>query len=51
MHELTDAGVQDACCVCLEKLGMMHAFKQTRVPTVKRMLVQPCIVGSLVGTR
>jgi Transposase DDE domain len=39
MHELSDAGLLDEFCVFLEELGMMQAFEQMRLPTVKRMLV------------
>lgn len=39
MHELSDAGLLDEFFVFLEELGMMQAFEQMRLPTVKRMLV------------
>lgn len=39
MHELSDAGLLDEFFVFLEELGMMQAFEQMRLPTVKRILV------------
>lgn len=39
MHELSDAGLLDEFFVFLEELGMMQAFEQMRLPTMKRMLV------------
>jgi hypothetical protein len=39
MHERSDAGLLDECCVCLEELGMMEACEQRRVPTVHGVLL------------
>jgi hypothetical protein len=39
MHELSDAGLLDEFFVFLEEVGILRAFEQVSVPTVKRVLV------------
>src|SRR5260370_14813804 len=39
MHELSDAGVLDEFVVFVEEVGILRAFEQVSVPTVKRVLV------------
>jgi hypothetical protein len=51
MHEWSEAGLLDECCVFLEELGMMRTFEQVRVPAVKRVLVPrvQCVLRYLLN--